>query len=304
MWSTARRPEATPSCSVVFATLDGWPQVAPLVHDLATQVQAAGGELIVADGSSRRAPDTLPRQTTWLTQSGAGTFTLRLAGLRRAVGDVVIVTEDHCIAPDGWCERILELFRRYPDADIVQGRVDNGSCERLIDWAGFLVNQSQHLPPVDPEEATRQIGIVGVAVRRPSLLRLLDRYPDVTPELLPTSVLRASGLRVVVEESLGVTHFQSETWLGHAVLHFHNAKAIAGMRRSRMTPRDWARLVFAPALVPYRAGKVVSRSLRKQLPTRVVLGAAPGVLWLYASKSAGECLGYLVGSGQSERRLH
>ncbi len=71
-----------------------------------------------------------------------------------------------------------------------------------------------------------------------------------------------------------------------------------------MTRRDWTRLLAAPALIAYRPLRVLTRCLRKDLPLTIVLGAAPGVVWLYAWKGVGECLGYLTGPGDSARRLH
>lgn len=294
-----------PSVSVVLATLAGWPEVEPVVRTLAGQADEVGGEVVVADGSAATLPPGAvpPPRVSWMSLPGAGIFDLRRAALQRARGDVVVVTEDHCLAPPGWCARIVDLHARYPDADIIQGRVENASRERVIDWAAFLVNQSAHVPPIDWSEATRQIGIVGVSITRPTVEALLAAYPADPPDLIPTPALRAAGLRVRIDESLGVEHRQSDTWLGHAGLHFHNARAIAGRRRSAMTGRDWVRLVAAPMLVPYRASRVVARCLRKDLPRGVALRAAPGVVWLYAWKSAGEWTGYLTGPGDSARRL-
>jgi hypothetical protein len=297
--------DVPPPVSVVLATLSGWAEIRTAVDELARHADQVKGEVIVADGSGGPSPGRdLPPRVAWLTLDDAGIFDLRLAALRRALGDIVIVTEDHCLAPADWCRRILDLHARHPDADIVQGRVDNASRATRIDWASYLVNQSPHVPPIDPAAATRQVGIVGVSLKRRALDTLLEAHPRIPPELVPTAELRSHGLRVHIEETLGLDHVQSETWLGHAALHFHNARAVAGLRRSRMSARDWIRLVAAPVLAPWRAGRVVARSLGRNLPRRTVLGAAPGVVWLYVSKGIGECVGYVAGPGDSARRLH
>jgi hypothetical protein len=302
----ASRPgDAPPPVSVVLATLSGWSAIRTAVGALARQADEVRGEVIVADGSGGASPARdLPPRVTWLTLDGAGIFDLRLAALRRALGDVVIVTEDHCLAPANWCRHILDLHERHPDADIVQGRVDNASRTTRIDWASYLVNQSAHVPPIDPAGATRQVGIVGVSLKRRALDTLLRAHPQMPPELVPTPELRSHDFRVHVDETLRLDHVQSETWLGHAALHFHTARAIAGVRRRHMKARDWIRVVAAPVLAPWRASRVVARGLRRNLPRRTVLGAAPGVVWLYVSKGIGECVGYLAGPGDSARRLH
>jgi hypothetical protein len=290
---------------VLLATLAGWPSVRPVVDALARQAGQVQGEVVVADGSGHPSPGhELPPHVAWLTLPGAGIFDLRLAALRRALGDIVVLTEDHCLVSSNWCRRMLDLHARHPDADIIQGRVDNASRTTHIDWAAFLVTQSPHVPPIDLPAAIRQLGIVGVSVKRRAIDTLRAAHPHMPLELVPTADLGSHGLRVHVEEALSVEHVQSETWLGHAALHFHNARAVAGIRRGDMKARDWVRLIAAPMLVPWRAGRVVARSVRKNLPRGTVLGAAPGVVWLYASKGIGECIGYLAGPGDSARRLH
>jgi hypothetical protein len=188
--------------------------------------------------------------------------------------------------------------------DVIQGRIDNDSRKRSIDWAAFIVNQTPLVPPIDPAQASRQLTIVGAALKRRTLDRLLMSHPDIPPELISTADLREAGVTVHVDQSLLVRHTQSESWYGHAALHFHNARAVSGRRRSAMTARDWFRLLAAPALFVYRSAVLLARAGRKDFPRWSAAGAAPGIIWLFFWKGAGEIIGYLTGPGDSARRLH
>ena len=107
-------------------------------------------------------------------------------------------------------------------------------------------------------------------------------------------------LTLLVDADLQVTHVQTETWLGHGKLHFHNARAIVGGRRWRAGGHDWLRVLAAPLLLPYRTWRVFRRSGARGGDAAIV----PAVAWLYLCKGAGECAGFLAGSGHSASKLH
>jgi hypothetical protein len=299
----AKNAPPRPALSIALATTAGWAPIAARVRALAGQVAACGGEVIVADGTGADAPPRLPDAVRWIARTGLGTFELRREALAEARGDRLVILEDHCEVGPGWCARLLDVHTRRPGADVVIGRVENGSRDRGIDWAAFLLNHLAQVPPIRVADTTRQIGIVGTSLTRDAADRLRRAGENQPLELVPTPVLRAVGLRTWIDESLAVTHIQSEGWRGHAALHFHNARAIAGLRRQAMTRRDVARLLAAPLFFAYRTTRVVARSFQKSLPAGVVATAVPGIVWLLLAKSVGECVGYLTGPGDSPRRL-
>ncbi len=293
-----------PSCSVILATLSPWAEIRPLIEDLLRQADGAGGEVVVADGIGQARPEGLafPNSLRWISAPGLGVFALRLAALHAARGGIVIVTEDHCYVKPDWCKTIIELHGRHPDADVIKGRVDNGSQAHMIDRAAFAMLQCRNTPPIDPREAARAFGINGVAFKRRALDAVWRIFPDRSPELLSPDEIRRANLTLLVDSALQVTHVQSETWWGHGKLHFHNARAIVGGRRRRASERDWLRVLAAPLLVPYRTWKVIRRSVQRH--GNGAIAVVPAVAWLYTCKAAGECAGLVVGSGHSARKLH
>jgi hypothetical protein len=293
-----------PSCSIILATLSPWDDIRPLVQELLRQAHGVRGEVIVADGIGQFPTGNLEHRERlqWCPGSGLGVFDLRLSAVRRARGEIVIVTEDHCHVQPGWCEAIVDLHRRHPEVDVIKGTVRNGSTSTVIDRAGFAMLQWRNVPPVDQVEAARTLGINGSAFKRRSIDALLAAFPELPPELLTPAEIRRAGLRLLVDDTLTVTHVQSETWWRHGLLHYHNARAIGGQLRARAKRHNWMRLSMAPFLVPYRTGRALWQA--RKMDGRDTLLLAPAVTWLYLCKSAGELVGHVAGAGNSARRLH
>lgn len=292
------------SCSVVLGTRSDWDEIRPLVADLLRQVASIGGEVVVADGLGRPAPSDVPCQgrLVWIPSTGLGAFDLRTAAIHAARGDIVVLTEDHCIPDPDWAARLVALHARHADIDIIKGSVRNGTRDRLIDRAAFTLVQWRNVPPIDLAEASRLVGIGGVAFKRRALDAVTRAFPAIAPEMLSPGEMRRMKLRVLADASLSVTHLQQETWLGHGRLHFHNARAVTGTRRRHAGARDWGRVLGAPVLLPWRVFHTIRQSAGRRDDAAVAM--IPPLAWLYLCKGAGECLGMLLGPGDSGARLH
>lgn len=294
--------EPPPALSVVIATTQGWPDAALCLDALRAQAAATGAEIVIADGSGRPPPDPgrVGPGVVWRSLPGAGVFELRAAATREARGAIVAVTEDHCVVGPRWCARILEVHARHPEAAAVKGVVANGSRERLIDWAAFLMSQAPHLPPFVGGRDDAVVGVSCVAYKRSALDAALAEGGLPFPELRDPWTWSGG---IVADERLSVEHHQSGRLVATGMLQFHNARAVAGLRRGRMGGRDWIRLLGAPLLPPYRTLRILATCLGKRVPRGVLLACLPLVLWCCFWKGAGEVLGYVVGPGDSARKL-
>ena len=290
--------------TVVIPTRHGWPGLRPCLERLRGQASVTGAEVIVADGSGAPDPpaEALWPGVMWLRQPGASLFDLRTLARRRARGSILAVTEDHCMVAPDWCARILEAFARQPAAVAVKGIVRNGTPERLVAHASYLLSHAPNLPPFagGPEDAI--LGVSCVAYSRRALERLAPElgWPV---ELQDHRGWRAAGETVGASDRISVDHHQSGRLLELAALHFHNARAISGLRRPRMTPRDWARLAASPVLPLVRTARTTVLCARKGVPWATLAPSVPLFLWFYVWKAAGEIVGYLAGPGDSGTRL-
>ena len=298
-------PGADPvALTVVVPTCHGWPAVRPCLDRLRDQAPLAGAEVIVADGSAAPAPPADQRWPglVWLQEPGAGVFALRALARRAARGAILAITEDHCLVAPDWCARILEAHARHPEAVAVKGAVRNGTAERLVDRASFLMIQAPSLPPFTGDPADAILGVSCASYRSRALDRLVPEFAWPV-EIEDARRWRVAGETIVADERIWVEHHQSEELAAMSRLHFHNARAICGLRRGRMTGRDWVRIVAAPILPFVRTARTVAQCTEKRVPWTTVIPCVPVFLWLFAWKAAGELAGYVGGPGDSAARL-
>jgi hypothetical protein len=291
-----------PPLSVVIPTVRGRKALEQCLRSLLPQAHDTCTELIVMDGSDESAPhDDADPGVTWIRVRGAGIFDLRARGLELARGTLVALTEDHCVVAPDLCRAILRAHAEAPEALVVKGIVGNGTDVHLVDRASFLLGHLPHLSPLDAGSYSRVFGVGCTSFKRPALDLVRAEVGKLYPELASDS-WRPIG-RVKGDERLRVTHLQSEGWVGTVALQFHNARAVAGLRGSRPSARDRLRLIGAPVLAWIRTVRVVGESRRKGVPWRTVMSCAPVWLALLHVKAAGDIAGYLLGPGDSGRRI-
>ena len=294
--------------TALIATIRGWPAAKPALEHLVRQTIAAGGEVIVADGSGKTAPTdediaALGGPVTWLSKPGASVFQLRLAAYRESRGELVAVTEDHCHAAPDWVERHLAAHDPFPEAGVVGGAVLNGTDQKLVDWAAFFLTQGPFMPPLQNGLAERVSGPANCSYKRRVLERLGgDEEQGVIDFLeLPEAL---EGERLAADDSIRVLHHQSQGILGTSLAEFDNGRTIAGYRRREMERGDWLRIAGASVLPMYRAVRALRIVGHKERPEGMRLRAAPAHVWFQYCAMAGELLGYVAGPGDSPHRLY
>ena len=89
-----------------------------LLAAIRPDAEAAGAEIVVADGSARRTADgdEVGPAVRWIKAEGASVFELFAIALRAARGDVVALTEDHAIPRPGWIPAVLRAHAEHPEA--------------------------------------------------------------------------------------------------------------------------------------------------------------------------------------------
>ena len=83
--------------------------------------------IVVDDGSSDGTPQLLERfqkrcsNLSFRCQSNRGAAAARNLGVKHARAGVVAFTDDDCLVPSNWLERMLDGFARYPQVAVVGG---------------------------------------------------------------------------------------------------------------------------------------------------------------------------------------
>jgi hypothetical protein len=135
--------ENPPVMSVLLPTLGPWPEVAASLESLLTQTNAPPFEILLldGDGAGLAAPPADPR-VRWFRFPGYDTFALRAAGVAAARGEIVAISEDHCVAPPDWVAStahradarlaLVGLTRNHPDSSASA----MGRANYLLTFAG------------------------------------------------------------------------------------------------------------------------------------------------------------------------
>ena len=290
--------QTEPRLSIVFAATHDSPALHTAVERHLEQLAQADGELLVADGSLDGLPEEIP---VAVQIPGADVFELRAAAVEIARGWVVAITEDHCIPETDWHSATLRAHEEHPDTAAVGGTTLNGSRERALDWANFLVTFATFLPPLPLRHPTRSSPPVNISIKRESLSEFELVPGRLEMEIIP-NMYRVGQL--VLDERVRVTHIQSHSLRRTVAAHFHNGRSTASLPFRRPPARELARRSAHSLILPALLLTDTMRTLRhKPGYRRVAVRAFPFMVVLTCSHATGELVGTLFGPGTSPERL-
>ena len=288
--------------SIVIPTRVGWPHMRRSVDAVLPQLEAAQAELIVSDASGLPVPDfTSAGNIRWLRLPGVPSHGLRQHAYRQARGAIVAVTEDHCEPAADWAMSILAEHARAPRAAAIFGLVDNGSRDKVLDWALYSVGYLPWAPPAPVAHSTP--GHADLSFKSWAFTQVPPEGDQVL-EFRYLRALRDAGYEVLATDRMLVTHFQSAGLRATTRLLFHNGRMIAGLRRGTATRRDWLRGLAPGPLALFRTVRTARLSRVKPQIQANVLKSVPIILILHLSHAIGEGVGYLGGQGRSGQHLH
>jgi hypothetical protein len=289
--------------SVVIPTAAGWPKVGFAIAPLLAQLRAHGGQLLVADVSGRQAPAELrdAPDVDWLERPGEWIITARREAYRRAAGEIVAMTEDHCtVAPD-WVERILASHRANPEAAAITGAVENGTDQNVAEWALYIAAHARLAPPLPRHPPLA--GRTNISYKRAAIAAMPSSGGG-TIEDIYNQQLRRRGASVIGDDAIRVAHHQAGGPSEMVALQFHNGRTIAGLRRQQMAAADYARALLPVPLTGFRLLRTLAVARQKQLPRGVVSSATPLIALMLLAHACGEVVGYAAGPGDSPLHLH
>jgi glycosyl transferase family 2 len=280
--------------SIVLATTDPWPDLANCLEVLEPQVAAVGGEIIVGDGHGQAVDAVragVPDRVRIVRMPGASVFDLRARAVEIARGEIIAITEDHCLVGPDWCEQVLAMFSLHPDVMVVSGPVLNGSRNHLIDWANYLHTFGSFFPPFKEGHRHRGPSIANLAFRRNALPSGSVPPGRMEFELFPR-LFREGRCRV--HNGMTVTHVQSHGFWKTFRSHFDNGRSTTGLRPVPFSERQRAWRLFRTAVRTMGGGPEIRATIRASLPLVFVLSCC---------HAFGEIVGILAGPGRSPARL-
>lgn len=294
-----------PGLTVVIPWVNRGPWIDVCLERLEAQSRADTLELVVYTRfpPKEAAPlaDRFPRVRFESGLDGLSIPALRWRAMREAAAANVAVIEDHSLPPADWATRIIDSHAA--GYDIVAGPIENASGGRVFDWASFLLEYADVMPPA--ESRGRQPIAGGNVSYRKSLLPLKEeRFGELWEGSL-LDHLREGGAKVRTDPRMAIGHLNPFRFRECAEQKFLYSRSFAAIRA-----QEWGkgkRLVYAtaagwvlPLLLPSRLVRTV---LRKRRNRGKLVVAFPLIVVLIACGIAGEIAGYIAGDGGSLARV-
>ena len=296
---------STPGLSVVIACVNGLPIIDECLRAIQAQQGSVRVQTVVVDccnnGTAEHIKRGFPGVKLVKVTERLGIPELRAIGTSHATEDVVAIIEDHCIVPDNWAEATLRAHQ--PGYAAVGGAVENGSVDRIVDWAAFLCEYSHAMLPIPEGEA---IAITGnnASYKRELLNRVDESVKKSCWEFFLHEELEKLGARFLSAPAVLVYHKKEFGYWYFMSQRFHYSRSFAAMRRSRVSQvRRLFYVLSAPLLPGLMTWRIAKQVHHKRRYYKEFFMSLPILATFMVSYAAGEFTGYLAGPGRSLYRV-
>lgn len=295
-----------PSVSVVIgrvSTEDG-----DRILETLTSLSASKCEVVIADrlqdAISDRIRHEYPQAILVPCPASTSLPEMRTLAYEKSTGELVAVTEDHCVPCLGWIEIVQESFTEG-DAQLVAvgGCVTNGVTGRGYDWATFLSEYSFFAPPV-AEGPSEILPGMNIAYRRSALEQVPREL--LTKGFWETTVhqpLMDDGGKFLSLNRLRMDHRKYFSVALSSKQRFLYSQYYSGIR---FQDEPWwkriAGAVACLALPPILFFRAFQSASSKGLKSEFAK-ATPGLFLLMIVWAIGECYGALAGPQRALEKI-
>ncbi|MBI4317619.1 MAG: glycosyltransferase [Chloroflexi bacterium] len=293
--------------SVVVTSLNSAGTLKDCLVALERQTAKDGVEIIVVDSSNDGSRELVhrefPRVKLLAIPYPGSRALMRARGVNAAKGDIVALTEDHCVPREDWLARVVENHRSPCVA--AGGAVENSAENRAAYWAIYFCEYYRFMPPVRGGPVADIPGS-NASYKREALAKTDFGGIGLWDNLINVQLGSNGGAgNVVSDPSQIVYHNKQEAPLSFLVHRYHFSRCFAGFRVRRA--RLWKRLLYT-ALSPSLPVIVLWRTLgdvwRKGRNRGKLARSLPFLLPFVIGSAAGEFMGYAFGAGESWRKIN
>ncbi len=220
---------------------------------------------------------------------------LELASLAigTAEGDVILLTEDHCIPRADWVRTMVAAQR--PGRAVVGGRVEVRPGASATDWAFYFVDFFRYAAPVQ-EGPSPTLTVCNVSYKKAELEQVRDVWETYFHETAINDTLRQRFGDLWLVPDSEVSMRRNVTFADAIYERYAFGRLFGCTRIGFCSPgRRLYYAVFAPLLPVILMGRMASKALRSPRLARSFLRALFPLTTMVLWWSWGEWLGYVTG---------
>ncbi len=293
--SEPHSPEAA-ATSVVVVAICSIAQLRASLVAIDNQSMRHGCEVIVAADPRLGSLDDLRGEfpsTVFLSKTGCDTpVQLTAMALENARGQLIVLTEDSCVADDHWLAALSSGQR--PDFAAVGGGVEAIPGIGAAMWAFCFVDFFRYMKPL-AQGRSPSLSVCNVAYYRSHLLAIEDHWRDGFHESEVHGALqeRFGALSLIAKAEVRV---QRNVAFGDAIYERYAFGRLFGATRiARSTARRRLLLALLSPLLPLLLmARMSSKALANGELARRFVVALPAIVVLVVAWSWGEWLGYVT----------
>ena len=227
----------------------------------------------------------------------SGIPALAAAGIEKACGEIVALTDSSCMVESNWVSSILTAHQM--PSQVIGGAVEIPGPMKPLDWAAYFCEYGQFAYPLKSGTVDALPGN-NISFKR-SVLAVKSEYAK--KEFWKTywcRELQAKGVELISEPSILVYYTKEFKLFSFLSRRFDHGRCFAGMRTKQI--RFSERLIyvagsfFLPFVFLYRTTVSV---LSKKRFLKEFLLSFPFIVLAILFWSFGEIWGYLAGEGKS-----
>ena len=287
--------------SVIIAFVNDLPSLIECLTALGQQECDFDFEIIVIDRtlneSEQYLKENFPRVNLIKRSAPCGIPEMRAIGIENAGGEYLVITEDHCIVPPNWLAKIIEAHKT--GYKVVGGAVENASSERLIDWAVFLCEYSNFMPPIIEGETQFLTGN-NTSYKRSVIDQLDDSLKRNYWEYFLQAELKRRNITFYSVSTLIINHKKEFGFFYFLSQRFHYSRSFAAMRKNQSsTLKQIIYILYTPILPFHLIWRIAQNVHQKRRNYKEFFLSLPLLVIFMMSYAVGELTGLIFGSGNS-----
>jgi len=283
--------------SVIVIPVVGRPSIEECLQALQDQQEAPPFEIIVPHDSRLEMTAELVQKhlgASFVAHEGVRTFAeLRASAVHQAAGQIIAITEDHCLPDPGWCSAIIKAHAA-PHAAI-GGVVDKRRPDTALGWAIYFADYLRYSTP-QPEGPRSTLTDLNVTYKRIALDPIETVWSDEFHENLVHEAFLTRGETLWLSPAIRVGQGRSMS-LKTAIEDRYAFGRLFASTRSSVLPNSRRLIILLaslliPVLLVIRAAGHIRRAPQylpeflRSLPLLALLS----LVWAW-----GEFMGYLTG---------